>query len=498
MVKIGPRFIPRRRSTPQGPPPKLALLIGIDYVDPPHDPDYGPLRRARSDTKDFRDLLIIKYDYRPENIVMMLDGDGTEAHLQPTRANILREIRRLVHGAQDGSRFVFFYSGHSGQLENPNSDEEDGMDEFLVPVDYAQHPDTHVKKRVILDNKLRKMLVDPLPVGASLTAIFDSCHSGTLLDLDHYLCNNVYYPWTNVGRRRYMTKWLNVRRKDGQRMSQSGVKVITKKHPPRDNSSKAAAGNTSSAPTRENSACSVRIYQRKRLSDKEMGIFDTSVDITSSQDGERSFSVQSRRTSVQLKPSLSLAQVLEGAQSMDSLDEDGEVLGGPRCASPTSMRTCNGFCEADDKPPGGGTVLSISSCQDSQITWESKKGTFTQWLVELLRLDPHQPIGKFLKAITYKMYDHAQNTHEFSHRMKAKYRREHPLEEPGSSTGSSTVTESASGGSGTSATDVSQASGGGPAQRDDSHPLDAYEYSEIPEPQLGGQRRIDLAQPVML
>ena len=88
------------------------------------------------------------------------------------------------------------------------------------------------------------------------------------------------------------------------------------------------------------------------------------------------------------------------------------------------------------------------------------------------------------------MYDHAQNTHEFSHRMKAKYRREHPLEEAGSSTGSSTITESASGGSGTSVTDVSQASGGGPAQRDDSHPLDAYEYSEIPEPQLGGQRRI--------
>ena len=131
---------------------------------------------------------------------------------------------------------LFLDSGHSGQLENPNSDEEDGMDEceyspstrsrrsftqqrvaVLVPVDYAQHPETHVKKRVILDNKLLKMLVDPLPVGASLTAIFDSCHSGTLLDLDHYLCNNVYYPWTNVGRRRYMTKWLNVRRKDGQR-----------------------------------------------------------------------------------------------------------------------------------------------------------------------------------------------------------------------------------------------------------------------------------------
>ena len=92
----------------------------------------------------------------------------------------------------------------------------------------------------------------------------------------------------------------------------------------------------------------------------------------------------------------------------------------------------------------------------------------------------------------YKMYDHAQNTHEFSHRMKAKYRREHPLEEAGSSTSSSSLTERASGPVLTGATgvDVSEESGGGRAQRDDSHTLDAYEFSEIPEPQLGGQRRI--------
>ena len=49
--------------------------------------------------------------------------------------------------------------------------------------------------------ELRDMLVDPLPVGSSLTAIFDSCHSGTLLDLDHYLCNRVWFPWCNRGQR---------------------------------------------------------------------------------------------------------------------------------------------------------------------------------------------------------------------------------------------------------------------------------------------------------
>lgn len=32
-------------------------------------------------------------------------------------------------------------------------------------------------------------------------AIFDCCCAGTLLDLEHYRCNNVYFPWVNRGKR---------------------------------------------------------------------------------------------------------------------------------------------------------------------------------------------------------------------------------------------------------------------------------------------------------
>lgn len=35
------------------------------------------------------------------------------------------------------------------------------------------------------DDELHKILVSPLPVGCRLTAIFDSCHSGTALDLPY-------------------------------------------------------------------------------------------------------------------------------------------------------------------------------------------------------------------------------------------------------------------------------------------------------------------------
>jgi len=38
-----------------------------------------------------------------------------------------------------------------------------------------------------------------------LQAILDTAHSGTLLDLPHYHCNNVYVPWQSKGERRTKT-----------------------------------------------------------------------------------------------------------------------------------------------------------------------------------------------------------------------------------------------------------------------------------------------------
>ena len=59
--------------------------------------------------------------------------------------------------------------------------------------------------------ELRRLLVDPLPVGSKLTAVFDACHSGTLLDLNHYLCNEIVFPSTSRGLRRPFSRWMNVR-----------------------------------------------------------------------------------------------------------------------------------------------------------------------------------------------------------------------------------------------------------------------------------------------
>lgn len=69
-------------------------------------------------------------------------------------------------------------AGHGGQTEDLDGDEDDGFDEVIYPVDYqrAGH---------IVDDEIHYRVVRPLKPGVRLTAIFDSCHSATAMDLPY-------------------------------------------------------------------------------------------------------------------------------------------------------------------------------------------------------------------------------------------------------------------------------------------------------------------------
>ncbi|KAJ7448524.1 caspase domain-containing protein, partial [Mycena latifolia] len=162
---------PPREPEPRA-PLKKALLIGIRSAGP----GYAALAGPHRDVRLMRELLIGRYEYKGEDVVVLLDSEegGEEGEgLQPTRENILRAIGDLVRGARSGDRFFFHYCGHTTQIANRSNSEEDGLDECLVPADGEAH--------VIMDNELRRHLIDPLPVGAALVAVFDSCHSASLL-----------------------------------------------------------------------------------------------------------------------------------------------------------------------------------------------------------------------------------------------------------------------------------------------------------------------------
>merc|ERR1712146_390040 len=97
-----------------------------------------------------------------------------------TRENIIRAMHWLVEGAQEGDSLFFHYSGHGGTQKDDaqESDEADGQDETLIPVDYKTNG-------VIVDDEIHRILVAPLPRGVRITAITDCCHSGSIFDLPY-------------------------------------------------------------------------------------------------------------------------------------------------------------------------------------------------------------------------------------------------------------------------------------------------------------------------
>ncbi|EPS42340.1 hypothetical protein H072_3675 [Dactylellina haptotyla CBS 200.50] len=157
-----------QHSTCQG--KRKALLIGINYFNTKRQ-----LNGCINDVMNVRNFLIQSYKYRAEDMVILTD-DQTNPLSIPKRDNILRAMKWLVAEAQPNDSLFFHFSGHGGQVKDLDGDEADGYDETIYPVDYQT-------KGHIVDDLMHDIMVKPLKPGVRLTAIFDSCHSGTALDL---------------------------------------------------------------------------------------------------------------------------------------------------------------------------------------------------------------------------------------------------------------------------------------------------------------------------
>ncbi|KAG9296184.1 hypothetical protein G9A89_014776 [Geosiphon pyriformis] len=151
---------------------KRALLIGINYAGTKSE-----LKGCLNDVKNIKKFIITYYNFREQDMVILTD-DQRDRKMIPTRENILAGMRWLVAGAQPNDSFFLHYSGHGGRAKDNNGDEDDGYDETICPLDYE-------KAGQIVDDTMHDILVRPLPAGARLTVIFDSCHSGTALDLPY-------------------------------------------------------------------------------------------------------------------------------------------------------------------------------------------------------------------------------------------------------------------------------------------------------------------------
>ncbi|KAK5770405.1 metacaspase-1-like [Gossypium arboreum] len=156
---------------------KRAVLCGVSYKKWKYK-----LKGTINDVFNMRALLIQYYEYRDENMLILTE-EQPDARLIPTKANIESSLKWLVKDCRSGDSLVFYYSGHGLRQPDFEDDEIDGFDETICPVDF-------LKEGMIVDNDIYKTIVQPLTEGVRLHAIVDACHSGTILDLEHYYDNN--------------------------------------------------------------------------------------------------------------------------------------------------------------------------------------------------------------------------------------------------------------------------------------------------------------------
>jgi hypothetical protein len=151
-------------------PTKRALLVGINnykYAD-----RISPLAGSLNDVADLRQVLIGKFEFLPENIMVLEDS-------QATHAGIMNAIQNhLIAKSQPGDIVVFQYSGHGSLMKDPTGKKISGLDETIVPYD-SRDPEGKVFD--ISGTELHQALVQLASKTKNVTFILDSCHSGTLV-----------------------------------------------------------------------------------------------------------------------------------------------------------------------------------------------------------------------------------------------------------------------------------------------------------------------------
>ena len=150
---------------------KKALLIGINYIGSKHE-----LKGCLNDVELIQSRLQLSYGFNTVNIKKLTDLTPQK----PTRQNIIIEFTNLLKNAVKNDVLFFFYSGHGSNTVDRNKDEKDGKDEMIVSLDL----------KGVLDDEFKQIIQQHLKDGITLFAIFDSCFSGTVLDLKYQYMEN--------------------------------------------------------------------------------------------------------------------------------------------------------------------------------------------------------------------------------------------------------------------------------------------------------------------
>lgn len=155
---------------------KYALLIGINYRT-----QFCSLRGCINDVMDnFK--LIQEWGFKPENITLMTDD--SKGGFYPNAFNITFQLNAFCSKLKPGDKGIIYYSGHGTRIRDVSGDEASGYDSCIVPIDFRT-------VGVINDDSI-KYYINKIPAGVNVFCVFDSCNSGTVMDLKYNLFDTSY------------------------------------------------------------------------------------------------------------------------------------------------------------------------------------------------------------------------------------------------------------------------------------------------------------------
>ncbi len=152
---------------------KRALFMAIDTYNPEgveskSDRHWSNLEGCVNDAEEVKALVAAKYGFTDGRYITFIKNQ------ECSRDRIIKELNKLIDESQKGDIVFIYYAGHGSQVYNSMSDEDDKMDETMVPADiWKGVKDIRDKELALLFNKL----VDK---GVVLTVVYDSCHSGSV------------------------------------------------------------------------------------------------------------------------------------------------------------------------------------------------------------------------------------------------------------------------------------------------------------------------------
>ena len=156
---------------------KHAILIGINSYQ---DREIRGLRFCVADAKLMADLLVQGCGYKPEEVVLLVAGEGPgdgskDPRLVPTKQNLEIILARRLKEAKPGDTVLLFFSGHG--YRDPQMKQSYLATQDCTKADIADTGlSTAYLKKVLDECRAQQKLL-----------VLDSCHSGAATDLNKQL-----------------------------------------------------------------------------------------------------------------------------------------------------------------------------------------------------------------------------------------------------------------------------------------------------------------------